>query len=156
MRFLHTSDWHVGKAIRGRSRADEHAAVLAEIAGVADERDVDLVLVVGDLFDAAAPPPEAERIVYDALLRLAERHERRVHDPEAHRGVGARRRIAHQVLDPVRPVDPRLQRREVRIGPRPERFSRACVGVSSRMTLRPRRAALAAGALTRSIAPVGR
>jgi exonuclease SbcD len=71
MKFLHTSDWHVGKALRGRSRAEEHVAVLAEIAAIADERAVDLVLVVGDLFDAAAPPPEAERIVYEALLRLS-------------------------------------------------------------------------------------
>ena len=36
VRVLHTSDWHVGKAIRGRTRADEHQAVLAEIAGVAE------------------------------------------------------------------------------------------------------------------------
>ena len=71
MRLLHTSDWHVGKAIRGRSRADEHRAVLAEIAGVADQRDVDLVIVAGDLFDTAAPTAEAEAIVYRALLDLA-------------------------------------------------------------------------------------
>ena len=31
MKVLHTSDWHVGKLIRGRSRADEHRAVLDEI-----------------------------------------------------------------------------------------------------------------------------
>jgi DNA repair protein SbcD/Mre11 len=71
VRLLHTSDWHVGKAIRGRSRADEHRAVLAEIAGVADQRDVDLVIVAGDLFDTAAPTAEAEAIVYRALLDLA-------------------------------------------------------------------------------------
>jgi exonuclease SbcD len=68
---LHTSDWHVGKAIRGRSRAGEHQAVLAEIAGVAEQRSADLVIVAGDLFDTAAPTPEAERIVYRALLDLA-------------------------------------------------------------------------------------
>ena len=71
MRLLHTSDWHVGKAIRGRSRAAEHQAVLAEIAGIAERRSVDLVIVAGDLFDTAAPTPEAERIVYRALLDLA-------------------------------------------------------------------------------------
>jgi DNA repair protein SbcD/Mre11 len=71
VRFLHTSDWHVGKAIRGRSRAGEHAEVLAEIAGVAAAEEVDVVLVVGDLFETAAPPPDAERIVYRALLDLA-------------------------------------------------------------------------------------
>jgi len=71
MRLLHTSDWHVGKAIRGRSRAAEHQAVLAEIAGVAERESVDVVIVAGDLFDTATPTPEAERIVYRALLDLA-------------------------------------------------------------------------------------
>ncbi|CAN5674606.1 exonuclease SbcCD subunit D [soil metagenome] len=71
MKLLHTSDWHVGRTIRGRSRADEHRAVLAEIAGVARHHDVDVVLVVGDLFDSAAPTPEAEQIVFGALLDLA-------------------------------------------------------------------------------------
>ncbi|HEX6421927.1 MAG TPA: exonuclease subunit SbcD [Acidimicrobiales bacterium] len=71
MRLLHTSDWHVGKAIRGRSRAAEHRAVLGEIAGIAERESVDLVVVAGDLFDTASPTPEAERIVYRALLDLA-------------------------------------------------------------------------------------
>jgi exonuclease SbcD len=72
MKFLHTGDWHVGRLIRGRSRADEHRAVLAEIAGIAATEQVDAVLVVGDLFDSAAPSPESEAIVYDALLALAD------------------------------------------------------------------------------------
>jgi exonuclease SbcD len=71
VRLLHTSDWHVGKAIRGRSRADEHRAVLAEIAAVADREQADLVLVAGDLFDTATPTGESEQIVYRALLDLA-------------------------------------------------------------------------------------
>ncbi|MGH9229919.1 MAG: metallophosphoesterase family protein [Acidimicrobiales bacterium] len=72
MRVLHTSDWHVGKALRGRSRAAEHEAVLAEVADVARRDAVDLVIVAGDLFDSAAPTPDAERIVYRGLLDLAE------------------------------------------------------------------------------------
>jgi DNA repair protein SbcD/Mre11 len=72
MRVLHTSDWHVGKALRGRSRATEHDAVLGEIAGIARREAVDLVIVAGDLFDSATPSPEAERIVYRGLLDLAE------------------------------------------------------------------------------------
>ncbi len=70
MRILHTSDWHVGKTLRGRSRLDEHREVLAEIARVAAEEDVDLVLVTGDLFESAAPLPDAQRVVWDALLAL--------------------------------------------------------------------------------------
>ena len=71
MRVLHTGDWHVGRTIRGRSRREEHEAVLAEIVGIADEQEVDLVLVAGDIFDTAAPTPESEQIVYGALLELA-------------------------------------------------------------------------------------
>jgi exonuclease SbcD len=71
MRVLHTSDWHIGRTIRGRSRADEFIAVLAEIAAVAVTEAVDLILVVGDIFDTAAPTAEAEQIAYRALLDLA-------------------------------------------------------------------------------------
>jgi len=45
--------------------------VLAEIAAIARDRKVDIVLVAGDLFDGAAPGPEAEEIVYRALLDLS-------------------------------------------------------------------------------------
>ena len=71
MKVLHTSDWHVGKAIRGESRADEHRAVLQEIVGIAESEQVDLAIVAGDLFDSASPNAEAEEIVYRALLGLA-------------------------------------------------------------------------------------
>ncbi len=71
MKLLHTSDWHVGKAMRGQSRAEEHEAVLAEITGIAAAEAVDLVLVTGDLFETSAPSPEAEAIVYRHLLGLA-------------------------------------------------------------------------------------
>jgi exonuclease SbcD len=71
VKLLHTADWHVGKTIRGRSRADEHRSVLAEITRIAADEDVDVVIVAGDLFDVTAPTAESEQIVYDALLSLA-------------------------------------------------------------------------------------
>jgi exonuclease SbcD len=70
MRFLHTADWHVGKALRGRSRHEEFAAVLDEVAAIARDRQVDAVLIAGDVFDSPAPPAEAEKLVYDFLARL--------------------------------------------------------------------------------------
>ena len=71
MKILHTGDWHIGKTLRGRSRVEEHEAVLAEIAEVAAAEAVDVVLVVGDVFDSAAPTAESERVAYRALLALA-------------------------------------------------------------------------------------
>lgn len=72
MRLLHTADWHVGKGLQGRSRLDEQAGVLIEIAGIARREEVDLICVAGDLFDSASPTPEAERVVYRALLELSD------------------------------------------------------------------------------------
>jgi exonuclease SbcD len=72
MRVLHTSDWHVGRTVRGRSRDDEHRAVLAEIAGIIRDERIDLVLIAGDIFDHAAPTATAEQIVYEALLAFRE------------------------------------------------------------------------------------
>lgn len=70
MKILHTADWHVGKTVRGHSRADEHRAVLDEIVAITRERGIDIVVVAGDLFDTASPTPESEHIVYQALLGL--------------------------------------------------------------------------------------
>ena len=70
MRIVHTSDWHVGKLLRGESRLDEHRRVLAEIADVTRDARADLVLVVGDVFESAAPSPEAEQVAWEALLAL--------------------------------------------------------------------------------------
>jgi exonuclease SbcD len=70
VRFLHTADWHVGKTLRGRSRLEEYANALEQVAGIASEAKVDAVLLAGDVFDSPAPPPEAEKLVYDFLARL--------------------------------------------------------------------------------------
>ncbi|OLE28014.1 MAG: exonuclease sbcCD subunit D [Actinobacteria bacterium 13_1_20CM_3_71_11] len=70
MRILHTSDWHVGKVLKGQSRMDEHVAVLGQVVDIARSERPDLVLVAGDLFDTAAPTPDATRVVTRALSAL--------------------------------------------------------------------------------------
>ena len=70
MKFLHTADWHVGKVLKGRDRLDEQRAVLAEIAAVAEQHQVDAVLIAGDIYDAAAPSAPAQNLVVKTLLRL--------------------------------------------------------------------------------------
>jgi exonuclease SbcD len=70
MKILHTSDWHVGKVLKGQSRMDEHVAVLGELVEIARAESPDLVLVAGDLFDSVAPAPAATRLVTGALSAL--------------------------------------------------------------------------------------
>ena len=70
VRALHTSDWHVGKRIGRFDRSDEYAAVIAEVADIADREEVDIVLHSGDLFDRPVPPVPALRTALDGLVRL--------------------------------------------------------------------------------------
>lgn len=70
MKILHTSDWHVGKVLKGQSRVDEHIAVLHQIVEIAHAERPDLVIVAGDLFDTAAPPAGATQLVVRALSAL--------------------------------------------------------------------------------------
>ena len=72
MRILHTSDWHVGKVLKGRDRHDEHVAVLGSIVRAAREHDADVVVVAGDLFETAAPTAKSQGLVMRTLLALRE------------------------------------------------------------------------------------
>ena len=72
MRILHTSDWHVGKVLKGRDRHDEQVAVLGSIVRAARDEDVDVVLIAGDLFETAAPSPKAQGLVMRTLMALRE------------------------------------------------------------------------------------
>jgi DNA repair protein SbcD/Mre11 len=70
MRFLHTSDWHLGKPLRNQKRDAEHIAALEEVLTIARDQRVDALLVAGDVFDSAVPPPEAERIFFHFIGEL--------------------------------------------------------------------------------------
>ncbi|MGA5045209.1 metallophosphoesterase family protein [Streptomyces arboris] len=74
MKALHTSDWHLGRALGRRSRDEEFDAVLAEITAIADSMRPDLIVHSGDLFDTYRPAHKdilrAMRCL-DGLARIA-------------------------------------------------------------------------------------
>lgn len=55
MRMLHTSDWHLGRAVKQKSRDEDFDAVLAEITAITREAEPDLIVHSGDLFDSYRP-----------------------------------------------------------------------------------------------------
>ena len=71
MNILHTSDWHIGKRLMDRERLPEQIAALDEIVRICDERDVDLVLVAGDVFDTYMPSADAEEVFFRTVKRIA-------------------------------------------------------------------------------------
>lgn len=78
MKILHTSDWHLGKRLDDYPRFEEQQAVLNEICEIADSKQVDAVLVAGDLFDTFNPPTEAIDLLYKTLKKLTNNGKRPV------------------------------------------------------------------------------
>ncbi len=71
MRILHTSDWHLGRALEGRSRQKEQEDFIEEICLISDDQNIDCLILAGDVFDAFNPPAFAEQLFYEALDRLS-------------------------------------------------------------------------------------
>jgi exonuclease SbcD len=68
VKLLHTSDWHAGKVLKGVSRLDEQRTVLAGMVDLAQAEHTDVVIVAGDLYESAVPPPDAQALVWSTLL----------------------------------------------------------------------------------------
>lgn len=71
MKILHTSDWHLGKRLEDFPRIEEQELVLRQICDIAEQHQVDAVIIAGDLFDTFNPPCEAVDLFYKTLKRLA-------------------------------------------------------------------------------------
>lgn len=70
MRFLHTSDWHLGRLFHGVHLTEDQSYVLEQLVDLAREARVDAVLVAGDIYDRAVPPAEAVQLLDHVLGRL--------------------------------------------------------------------------------------
>jgi exonuclease SbcD len=70
VRFLHTSDWHVGRTFHGADLLAEQDAVLAHLAELVTAEAVDVVLVSGDVYDRAVPSAEAVQTANRAVARI--------------------------------------------------------------------------------------
>jgi exonuclease SbcD len=70
MRFLHTSDWHLGRSLHRADLREAQAAFLDHLVQTVIDERVDAVLVAGDVYDRAIPPVDSVAHYEDALARL--------------------------------------------------------------------------------------
>ena len=70
MKLLHTSDWHLGRLFHRIHLTDDQAYVLEQFVELAAEVRPDAVLIAGDIYDRAVPPPEAVELLDHTLSRL--------------------------------------------------------------------------------------
>ena len=96
MRFLHTSDWHLGRLFHAVHLTEDQAHLLDQVVEFAREARVDAVLIAGDVYDRAVPPPQAVELLDETLARLVLGHRIPViviagnHDSPHRMGFGAR------------------------------------------------------------------
>ncbi|MDQ8204620.1 exonuclease SbcCD subunit D [Pelagicoccus sp. SDUM812003] len=70
MKFLHTADWHLGRIFHQIHLTDDQSAVLDRIVEIAKAENVAAVIVAGDLYDRAVPPPEAVALLDRTWQRI--------------------------------------------------------------------------------------
>ena len=67
MKVLHVSDLHIGKRVNGMSMLDDQRYILRQILDIAENHQVSVLLIAGDIYDKASPSAEAVT-VFDAFL----------------------------------------------------------------------------------------
>ncbi len=71
MKLLHTSDWHLGMALRGGlSYAVDQKYVVNEICKIAVNEDVDGILIAGDIFDKSIASQEAIKMCDEIITYI--------------------------------------------------------------------------------------
>jgi exonuclease SbcD len=70
MRVLHTSDWHIGRNFHGYSTLDAVRGVLGKIPEIVHEKNVDVVLIAGDVYDLTNPSADAVSVLQDTLVAI--------------------------------------------------------------------------------------
>lgn len=71
MKFLHTSDWHLGVKTNGLDRLPEQKKVLEEILSIVNYENIDAVIIAGDVFNVSNPSAEAEELFFDTIEKLS-------------------------------------------------------------------------------------
>lgn len=70
MKILHTADWHLGKTLHDQDRHEEHKRFLAFLLQTITSKEIDTLIIAGDIFDSTNPPPAALRLYYDFLAEV--------------------------------------------------------------------------------------
>ena len=72
MKFLHTSDLHIGKKIFETALWEDQSAMLQQIGDIATEEKVDALVIAGDVYDRSVPATEAVELLDGFLTRMSE------------------------------------------------------------------------------------
>ena len=72
MKFLHTSDWHLGHSLYNFDRTTEQQAFLKQLTEAVRTHQPDALLVSGDIYHYSSPSASTQRMYTDAMLAIHE------------------------------------------------------------------------------------
>lgn len=70
MRFLHTSDWHLGKTLCNADLLEDQAQALDQVLAMLKDSGAQALVIAGDIYDRAVPPKEAVALLDEILNRV--------------------------------------------------------------------------------------
>ncbi|ABU73556.1 exonuclease SbcCD subunit D [Vibrio campbellii] len=70
MKFIHTSDWHLGRQFHNVSLLGDQQAVLDQLIQYVEDNPVDAVVVAGDIYDRSVPPTIAIELLNKVVKRI--------------------------------------------------------------------------------------
>lgn len=70
MKFIHTSDWHIGRQFHAVSLLEDQRYVLEQLLAYIEQEAVDAVLIAGDIYDRSVPPADAVALLDEVLSHI--------------------------------------------------------------------------------------
>jgi len=70
MKFIHTSDWHIGRQFHNVSLLEDQRHVLNQLIEHIEREAVDAVVIAGDIYDRSVPPAAAVELLDDVLNKI--------------------------------------------------------------------------------------
>lgn len=70
IRILHTADWHLGQMFFGYDRVAEHEAFLNWLAEEIRRKEIDALIIAGDVFDVSNPSAASQSLYFRFICRV--------------------------------------------------------------------------------------
>ena len=70
IRILHTADWHLGQTFLGYDRTGEHEVFLNWLAEEIRQKEIDALIIAGDVFDVSNPSAASQSMYYQFIYRV--------------------------------------------------------------------------------------
>lgn len=70
IRILHAADWHLGQTFFGYDRTEEHEVFLNWLAEEIRQKEIDALIIAGDVFDVSNPSAASQSMYYQFIYRV--------------------------------------------------------------------------------------